>query len=222
MAESAPARATLRRDAHHNRDRVIAAAEQVFARLGLDAPLEEIAAVAGVSPSTLYRRFPTKTDLADAVFSEKIEASVELVTECRKNPSAWEGLCTLLRRTIELEGNDRGLHEFIHTPSMIGSRVHELKARATPIIAELVAGAKKEGALREDFSVIDLQMIGFMVSRLAHHHPELGPRAARRYLEFLIKGLAPNPDLTEVPPALDDNAFLDWIGTPTHEQGRRS
>ena len=62
----------LRADAQRNRDALVAAAERVMGRRGLDAPLDEIAMAAGVGNATLYRHFPTRRDLVQAVFAEQM------------------------------------------------------------------------------------------------------------------------------------------------------
>ena len=71
-----PAR-TLRRDAQRNRDAILAAARQVFCDHGLEAPLEEIARRAGVGIGTLYRRFPSRVQLLDAVLADTVQAHLD-------------------------------------------------------------------------------------------------------------------------------------------------
>ena len=79
----------LRADAQRNRQRIIAAAQHEFARRGLDVPVEDIARHAGVGVATLYRRFPTRTDLIAGAFEAKMTAYADAVT--RRSPALTRG-----------------------------------------------------------------------------------------------------------------------------------
>jgi AcrR family transcriptional regulator len=196
----------LRRDAQRNLDRVLAAAEQVLAERGLDATLEEIAGAAGVGVGTIYRRFPSKDALLDAVFERRVDSGLELLRECEKLPSAWDGLCAFLRVTVAAQSSDQGLHEFLY-----GGSADRLRQRMEPPLTTLVERAKAEGKLRADFRATDIPLLIMMFSRLAHTHRTLGPAMAARYLEILLKGLAPGRDETPIPPPADDAALVGWL-----------
>jgi AcrR family transcriptional regulator len=196
-----------RRDALRNRERVLSAAEQVFAAHGLDAGLEEVAAAAGVGVGTVYRRFPSKAALQEAVFERRIDAGHELLLDCGRLPSAWDGLREYLRRSLLLLGDDRGLHDFLYA---VGDYVGRLRARIEPPLTDLVERAKAEGALRADFRATDVPLMIFMLSRMAHSHRTLGPPMARRYLELLLIGLSPAAD-GPVEPPLDDDTLAVWF-----------
>ena len=76
----------LRADAERNRERILAAARDVFAERGLDAPLEAIARRAGVGQATLYRRFPTRQGLMVAAIGPKLAADTEATERALKDP----------------------------------------------------------------------------------------------------------------------------------------
>jgi AcrR family transcriptional regulator len=200
-----------RRDAQLNRERVLSAAERVFAERGIDATLEEVAAGAGVGVGTVYRRFPSKSALLEAVFERRVEAGVELLAECTRLPSAWDALCEFLRRSVLQQADDRGLHEFLYTVRDDHSRFAWLRARIEPPLTELVERAKAEGALRADFRATDVPLLIVMFSRLAHTDRTLGPAMARRYLELLLNGLGPDADRGPVEPPPDDDALGAWL-----------
>ena len=200
---------TLRRDAQRNRELVLSAAERVFAARGLDATLEEVAA--GVGVGTVYRRFPSKDALLEAVFERRLDVGARLLAECLTRASAWDGLCEFLRSSLQMQSDDRGLHEFLYTLDTNHGRFARLRARIAPPLTELVERAKAEGALRSDFRATDVPLLILMFSRLAHTDRVLGPAMARRYLELLLKGLAPGPDPTPLPGAADDEALGTWF-----------
>ncbi|WP_435827485.1 TetR/AcrR family transcriptional regulator [Actinoplanes philippinensis] len=99
----------LRRDAQRNRERIIEAAGEVFATRGFAATLDDVAHHAGVGVGTVYRRFPTKEELIDAVFTDRLEDLVTLAEEALTAPSAWEGLTGFLRTSARWHAADRGL-----------------------------------------------------------------------------------------------------------------
>jgi AcrR family transcriptional regulator len=190
-----------------NRERVLSAAERVFAARGLDASLEEIAEAAGVGVGTVYRRFPSKAALLEAVFERGVDTSAELLTECSALPSAWDGLREFVRRSVVQQGDDRGLHEFTY------AREHfdRLRERIEPPLTRLVERAKAEGALRADFRATDVPPLVFMLSRLAHSDRQRGLPMARRYLELVLNGLAPEAAQGPVEPPLDDDELGLWF-----------
>jgi AcrR family transcriptional regulator len=101
----------LRRDAQRNRDAIVGAARQVFCDQGLEAPLEEIARRAGVGIGTLYRRFPSRTELLDAVLADALQAHIDLAERALAMEDPWEGFCFYLEETCRLQATDRGLND---------------------------------------------------------------------------------------------------------------
>src|SRR3954471_21357482 len=99
----------LRRDALENREGILEAARSTFAELGIDASVEQIAARAGVGIGTLYRRFPTKDALIDAIFQEHLELMAAAAEEAAQAGDAWEGLLGYLTYVVERQAEDRGL-----------------------------------------------------------------------------------------------------------------
>src|SRR6187551_3752942 len=101
----------LRADAERNRRRILVAAAEVFAKRGLDAGLDEIARHAGVGTGTVYRRFPDKALLIDALFESRIDSLLEVARTALARPDAWDGLVHFLEKSIEMQQADRGLKE---------------------------------------------------------------------------------------------------------------
>ena len=101
----------LRADAERNRARILAAAAEVFAERGLDASLDDIAAHAGVGVGTVYRRFPDKDALIDALFEDKIDRAVALADTALEIEDPWEAFTSVLWRGAETMAGDRALSE---------------------------------------------------------------------------------------------------------------
>ena len=103
----------LRKDAERNRQRILEAAREVFATRGLSATLDDIAHHAGVGVGTVYRRFPDKEQLIDALFEERIDEIATAATESVAIEDPWDGVVHFLQRALELQAGDRGLKQLL-------------------------------------------------------------------------------------------------------------
>src|SRR5882757_7401519 len=103
----------LRRDAERNRELIIDAARDAFAEEGLDVGLHEIARRAGVGVGTVYRRFPDKDDLIDALFENSIDDVVQMAEAALAFDDGWEGLRHFFVSVLELQAGDRGLYDCV-------------------------------------------------------------------------------------------------------------
>ncbi len=110
-----PAPPRLRRDARRNRERLVEAAHAVFAEQGLEAPLDVIARRAGVGNATLYRHFPTRAALVDAVFRDQLTGTMEAGERARRAPDAWAGLAGYLDAVFVTLAADRGTNDLMTT-----------------------------------------------------------------------------------------------------------
>ncbi|WP_301649779.1 TetR/AcrR family transcriptional regulator [Streptomyces arenae] len=199
----------MRRDAERNRQRIIAAAHEVFREHGMRATLDDVAAHAGVGVGTVYRRFANKEALVDALVEDMIDRVEELAHEAAANPDAWQGLATSLEKVCEIQAFDRGLREVTLGTGRGPQRQEQVRARIAPTVDALIERAKEQGALRADAHPIDMPMIQLMVAAVTDHtgHPDLW----RRYLHLLLDGLRARPDIAPLPRLDDDGAVLDAI-----------
>src|SRR5581483_435879 len=92
----------LRKDAERNRQRILRAAADVFTARGFEATLDDVAHHAGVGVGTVYRRFPNKEALAEALFHERLDGLVRLAERALAEPDAWQGLVRFLEQAGEL------------------------------------------------------------------------------------------------------------------------
>lgn len=149
----------LRADAQLNRDRILAAAAELFAERGLSVPLEEIAGRAGVGVATLYRRFPTRADLAAAVFERNISGYTDAVDTALANPDAWAGFRGLVVELCALQAGDAGLRDLLTTAFPASSAIEQRTGEALDKLRELIARAQAEGALRPDAVAADVVVL---------------------------------------------------------------
>src|SRR6266540_3225598 len=132
-----PAR-PLRRDAQRNRDAIVAAARQVFCDHGLEAPLEEIARRAGVGIATLYRRFPSRVQLLDAVLADTVQAHLDAAEQALATHDPWDGFTSYLEQTCRLQAADRGLNDAMGMRFPRAATVEAVKTRLFELVGELV------------------------------------------------------------------------------------
>jgi len=202
----------LRRDAERNRQRILAAAAEVFTERGLDATLDEVARAAGVGIGTVYRRFPDKETLVCELFRDRIDALVTVAEESCAATDPWLGLVTFLEFAATAMAGDLGLRQLMMFATYDRDQVCYARDRMRPVIARLVERAQASGDLRQDFQATDVKMIAFMLASIAEYAASATPQVWRRYLAILVDGLRPARDgVTELPvpaPTADDLAEL--------------
>ncbi len=150
----------LRADARRNFDALIAAAREAFAADGAGAPLEEIARRAGVGIGTLYRNFPTRDALVEAVYVDEVDAVVRAADEARAL-EPWAAVEAWLRRYVSYIGTKHALLEGLNkeSPVLMSCRT-SLYDAGEP----LVRRAQEAGELRGDAEIGDVMR---MVSGIA-------------------------------------------------------
>jgi AcrR family transcriptional regulator len=194
-----PLEVRQRADARRNRERVLAAARAQFAANGLEAQIDDIARAADVGVGTVYRHFPTKEALLEALAAARFTRLAEWGREALEAPDAWEGLCDFLRRSAELGANDRLLSEAMAERNAFGGAQRE-KDELMRATEALVERAQATGELRPEVDAQDIAMLMCGLGRAT------GPGAFdhamgwERYLEIIIAGLRA-PGSSPLPPA---------------------
>jgi AcrR family transcriptional regulator len=155
-ADLEPASRRLRRDAELNLERIVAAAQELFAESGYEASMERIAQRAGVGVGTLYRRFPNKESLVVAIMEMAGQRSLELVNEVLENATPAEGIFEFLRRCVGLPASLRALVS--RSPHLAETHLAMVESLATPI-TRLLTNAKAAGSIRTDVTFSDIAII---------------------------------------------------------------
>jgi AcrR family transcriptional regulator len=148
----------MRADARRNRDAIVAAAYELFAEKGTDAQMDDLARRAGVGVGTLYRHFPAKEDLLDAVIALRFARLAERAAEAVRRASAgepWEAFKGYIEWAARMQAGDRALSQ------AMSSRSERMQAAAVGSglvgsLEQLLDLAKSAGALRDDLVVEDI------------------------------------------------------------------
>lgn len=190
----------LRKDAAINRERLLAAATELFAEQGLDVTLNDIAHHAGVGVGTAYRRFANKEEIIDALFEQRLQAVADIAQEALDDLDVWNGLITYLDRTLYMRLGNRGLDQMMNNPGLGDERASEARDRIAPIITKLVKKAQKQGVIRQDLDQSDLIFIQQALSAIGETTRELSPQLYRRYLAIFLDGIkSDRANLTALP-----------------------
>jgi AcrR family transcriptional regulator len=198
----------LRADAERNRRRIMDAARELFALRGLDVTLNDIAHHAGVGVGTVYRRFPDKDVLIEALFEERVAELEAIARAGLEIEDPWEGLVATITGVLELQEADRGLKELILSVGRDRDGTMSIRARMAPIVAELMARAHATGQLREDVVPQDFPLLQILLGAVIDVGRDAAPGLWRRYLELVLQGMRVAPEspapLTVATPAVED------------------
>jgi AcrR family transcriptional regulator len=175
----------LRADARRNRERIIKAARAVFADHGIEAQIDDVAKRAKVGVGTVYRHFPTKEALLDALVRERFEEIAGYAEEALQREDAWEGFCELIWRAAERNAVDRAFCEILAGTDQTAVVEETGLAASTE---ELMTRAKAQGKMRADATGVDVKIMmcgagSVMFTMLT------GPEVWRRYLTLMLDGL---------------------------------
>jgi AcrR family transcriptional regulator len=147
----------VRADAQRNIESLLQTAAEIFARSGIDAHMREIADGAGVGVGTLYRHFPTRSDLVVAVFRKEVDDCVETVSALAADHHPGEALERWVERYVDFIAAHQGLAAALNSgdPALEGLPVH-FQQRLGPPVQGLLDAASKTGEIRPGVTANEL------------------------------------------------------------------
>jgi AcrR family transcriptional regulator len=181
-----------RADAERNRERILAAAHRAFSRFGAGASLDDIAKQAGVGPGTLYRHFPTREDLLEAVYRTEVEKLAASEKKLAETLPPLEALRAWMLLFIDYIATKKIIAPALNPPA--GGHAKVIEASYTPIheaMRSLVKRAVKTGVLCNDVNPLDLLRALVGVAYL-ESIPDW-QSSARRLVDLLIAGARAKP-----------------------------
>jgi AcrR family transcriptional regulator len=177
-----------RADARRNRDRVLEAAFAAFAGEGLSVPVHEIARRAGVGTGTVSRHFPTKESLFAAVFVSRVEWLVSLARQLAEAADAGEAFFQFFGALVAEGAANRGLADALTGSGFdIKAAVSGPDRDVAGAMADLLARAKRAGAVRPDIDAADV--IALVAGCLARRPDPDDPAARDRLVAVVSAGL---------------------------------
>jgi AcrR family transcriptional regulator len=219
---STPGSLSARKDVISNREKIVAAARQVFAREGLGAALEPIAKSAGVGNATLYRHFPTREALWEVVLSDPLLEVLAVVGEALDKADASEGIAHYLTGSLEIESRRGGFAALMTTRYQHAPRLTELRLEIQNGIDTLVARAVVSQAIRSDITETDFAVITTALSTVVQATRSVAPETWRRLLGVILDGLRPiAPTPLAAPPLKRNQVWRAYARPASALRGRR-
>ncbi|HEX6686566.1 MAG TPA: helix-turn-helix domain-containing protein [Candidatus Limnocylindrales bacterium] len=183
----------MRADAQRNRARLLAVAEEVFTTKGTTASTEEVARAAGVGIGTLFRHFPTKEALLEAVLVGRLERIVAEADSLSQVDDPGEAFHTFFARVVGESGTKKALADALAAAGVdVGRATRQSGKDLARALHKLLGRAQGSGAIRDDLGVPDLVALLVGASRAVE---QLGadPDAQRRVISVVLNGLRPSP-----------------------------
>lgn len=188
--QSQPAARKPRADAQRNRDRILEVAKQAFTRSGAETSLDDIARQAGVGPGTLYRHFPTREKLLEAVYRSEVEKLAAAERKFAESMPPVEALRAWMLLFVDYVATKHliapALNALLGNPKKVFEASY---AQVWSAIRALVKRAVDHGDIRADLDAVDLLRALVGVSHVAST-PDW-QQSARRLVDILITGSRP-------------------------------
>jgi len=176
----------LRADARRNYDLIVTAARETLQEHGKDASLEEIARRAGVGIGTLYRRFPSRLVLLEAVYREDVEKLQRQVDELLEGDDAWAAVVAWAGLFVDYAASKRALfHELIDALGKDSELFSYTRPIITGLAERVLAKGKAAGVVRDDVQAPDVNRLIGGCSMMG----ALEPDQRARLLEIVLAGI---------------------------------
>lgn len=187
---------SLRADARTNRDHLVVAARALFSTRGIDVPLEEVARHAGVGKATLYRRFPHRDQLIEAVTFDIYHQLLSLLADAvAAEPDAWSALRRFMHdwTDVRLGLIYTGICEQLPALIQANDELRAARAEFFDRLDQLVESAQEEGSMRTDLGAGDLALFANLLVRQPDVPAPDGVSTVSRMLELVLDGLRVRP-----------------------------
>jgi AcrR family transcriptional regulator len=180
-----------RADARRNRQRVLDAAEELFAEHGVKAQIDEIARHAGVGTGTVCRNFPTKEALIQAVVARRWASRLEAVRAAAEADDPANAFHDFFVSNVEFQARNRLLAERMAGEVDVTLGVQPIREEFRALLSTLVKRAQAARTVRADIGPADIAMLFSGVAHATTVSGDLGPTLRERYVAIILDGLRP-------------------------------
>lgn len=184
----------LRSDARRNRAKLLDVAERVFAEKGTSASTEEVARRAGVGIGTVFRHFPTKGDLLEAVFVARLRRLADEADRLAEAEDPGAAFFTFFAQMVESAPEKNALSDALAAAGVdVAETTSPIKDAFRGAVSTLLERAQKAGAVRADIGFAEIITLLVSASHGAEH-PFTAPDVRARALTVVLDGLRPRGD----------------------------
>lgn len=176
----------MRADARRNHERIVAVAREVFAEQGADAPMDDVGKRAKVGAGTLYRHFPSREALIEAVYRDDVHRLSKLAYDLLAERSPDDALAEWVREHIAYRVSNGGLAATLKAAMRESEAFLECKTLLRDAADALLAPAKDSGRIRADVQGHDLLLLSHGVGTAAEH---ASPEETERLISVMLAGL---------------------------------
>lgn len=177
-----------RRDFAVNREAILAAADAAFAEVGIRASIESIADSAGVAPATVYRHFPNRADLTDAVAALRIEAYTNAIAQAQEVADDAKAFRRTIHAFVELQARDRSFREIIASSTRSPAVDPRFASFAEALLGALTR-ADQAGVLREGVTQQDAMLLLLATEGIARPVGDESEDSLKRFLDLALDGI---------------------------------
>ncbi len=192
MNEPIQANRTMRADAQRNYASLLNAARVAVSERGADIVLEDIAKSAGVAIGTLYRHFPTRQDLLEAVFVDEANKLRVHAEELASTPNPFDALISMLRLQMDFAARGRSMGATIMAAKQVpGTRIYAANRAIHEAENVLLLRSQAAGYIRTDVQLIDVVRLVYGIVMVNEHASD--PDGVNRMFDLVIAGIRTQP-----------------------------
>jgi AcrR family transcriptional regulator len=181
----------LRADAERNRRALLEAATAAFCEGGLDVGVGEIAERAGVGRGTLFRHFPTKEHLIDAIVVERMDEAIARGEALLDAPEPGTALFTFIDETVGRQRTDYALFAAVDDVWLENDEIRAAHAQMVRVLERLLTNAQQAGEARADISAIDVVIMVKGACEAARSFLHIDPQIGERQLDLVRSAIEP-------------------------------
>lgn len=193
----------LRADAERNRERILATARRLYATEGLGVSMAAVARAAGVGKATLSRRFATREDLINTVFTDRMEDYAAATAQALADPDPWHAFTRYIEAICAMQAADRGFATVLTMSFPAAEALEARRVESYQGFLELITRAKATGHLRTDFASEDLVILlmanAGVIAATADDAPDTWRRLVGQMLRAFANPGAPLPPMPDGP-----------------------
>lgn len=190
-----PSSPRLRADAQRNRARIVQAASEAFREEGLEVSVAEIARRADVGSGTLFRNFPTKEDMIEAIVELEVGQMATITAELLELDDPAETFFEFFSKAVRFHYEDRGMLDAMACGILDRPQMAECRSRAMALTETVLERAKSAGVVREEISAADMHALASGIAqsvRIAvHDGSEDAESVQARFVGVILAGMRP-------------------------------